>query len=146
MKPAISAWVARDCDRVLGQELSEEEAAHPEVVRGAKGKEQEAWKSFGVLTPLRAGDFGKSAADTRRVLTWKTVEGVTPVKPRLAAEDFQDPALKDGIVDTAGCVSLRSHHLQVTKKWELQSLGVENAFLQGRVFARPPTMRAVFGN
>ena len=40
---AISAVVADECNRVLGQELSEEEeAAHADLVRDAKGEELHA--------------------------------------------------------------------------------------------------------
>ena len=70
MESAISAWVADKCDRVPGQELSEvEEAAHAHLVREAEGKEPGAWDSFGVSERLTAGDSGKSAVDTRWVLS-----------------------------------------------------------------------------
>ena len=51
------------------------------------------------------------AVDTRWVRAWKMVEGVRTVKARLAAKDFQDPDLGDGVVDTIGYVSVRSPHL-----------------------------------
>ena len=76
VEAAISALVADECNRVLGQELSaEEEAALADVVREAKNKELGEWKSSRVSRPLKAGDFGKSAADTRQVLPRKMVEG-----------------------------------------------------------------------
>ena len=50
---------------------------------------------------------------TRWVLTWTVVDGVITVKARLVANGYQEPDLKDGLVETAGCVSLRSSHLQV---------------------------------
>ena len=91
-------WGQRNaCNRVLGQELSEaEEAVNEDLVRAAEEKELDAWKSFAVFEPIKAGDLGKSAADTRWVLAWKTVEGVQTAKTRKVAKGFQDPDLKGG--------------------------------------------------
>ena len=50
----------------------------------------------------------KATVDSRGVLTWKLVDGQPPVKAQLAPEGFQDPDPNDGLVETAGCVSLRS--------------------------------------
>ena len=106
--------MADERNRVLGQERSEEErAVHAELAREAKGGEAEKWKSYEILKLLMAGDVGKSAVGARWVLTWIMVEGVTTVKARPAAKGFQDPDLKAGVLDTSGCVSLRSSHLQV---------------------------------
>ena len=59
---------------------------------------------------------------------------------RLVAKGYQDPDLRKGLVDTSGCVSLRSSHLQVIslrliKKSELWSVDIKNAFLQGGVYS-----------
>ena len=48
---------------------------------------------------------------TRRVITWRVVNGVKTVKARLMAKNYQDPDLKDGLVETSRYVSLRSPHL-----------------------------------
>ena len=75
-------------------------------------------------------------------MTWKMVDGKECVKARLAAKGFQDPDSKEGLVDTTGCVSLRSSRLQVIslsaiQKWNLWSLDVKNGF--GRdVFLHAP--------
>ena len=69
------------------------------------------------------------------------------VKARLVAKGFQDPDLKEGLVDTSGCVSLRSSHLQLVslsaiRKWELWSLDIKNAFLQADGFDRDVFLHA----
>ena len=69
------------------------------------------------------------------------MEGVKKVKARLVAKGFQDPDLTEGPVDTSGCVSLRSSHLQVVSlsalnKWKIWSLDIKNAFLQADGFGR----------
>ena len=57
------------------------------------------------------------------------------------ARGARNPELKEGLVDTSGCVSLRPSHLQVIslgamKKWKLRSLDIKNAFLQADTFKR----------
>ena len=112
MKAAISAWVADECNRVLGRKLSEGgEVLHADLVRDARVKELDAWGSSKVLKLLKAGNARNTAVDTRWVLRWKTVDGVKTARVRLAAEGFQDSDLQDGIADTPGCVSLLSSHL-----------------------------------
>ena len=101
----------------------------------------EAWGKFEAFLPLHECKVQKQMADTRWVLTWEMVEGEICVEARLAAKGFQDPNLKDGLVETSGCVSLRSSHHQVIslnaiRNWELWSLGIKNAFLQAGEFER----------
>ena len=111
---AISAWVADECNRVLGKELTDDEvSSHPALAQDAKIKELLAWNTFKVFNPVMATEVNKKVVDTRWVLTWKMVEGKQCIKARLAAKGFQDPDLQEGLVDTSGCVSLRSSHLQV---------------------------------
>ena len=74
-------------------------------------------------------------------------EGEKCVKARLAAKGFQDPDLKDGLVETSGCVSLRSSRLQVIslsaiRKWKLWSLDIKNACSQADGFERDVFLRA----
>ena len=45
----------------------------------------------------------KDTADSRRRLTWEEVEGKHTAEARLVAKGYQDPDLKDGNVDIAGC-------------------------------------------
>ena len=80
MEAAPSAWIADECNRVLGEELTEEkEKAHSDLVREAKGRGLGARKSFEVPKPLRAGDAGKTAVGSQWVSTLKTVKGVKTV-------------------------------------------------------------------
>ena len=76
----------------------------------------------------------KAIVGTRWVLTWKIVDQTKNAKARLAAKGYQDPDLKEGPVETAGRVSLRSAHLQVIsmaaiRRWELWGVDIKNAFL-----------------
>ena len=62
-------------------------------------------------------------------------------KARLVAKGCQGPDLKAGFVETSGCVSLRSSHLQVIflaalRGWRLWSVDIKNAFLQSDGFGR----------
>ena len=74
-------------------------------------------------------------------------EGKGSVKARLVAKGFQDPDLKDGLVETSGCVSLCSSHLQVislsaVRNWKLWSLDIMNASLQADGFERDVFLHA----
>ena len=91
---AISAWVADECNRVLGQELSQEEdEMRADLAREGKRRELEAWGEFDAFSPLSACKVQKQLVDTRWALTWKMVEGRECVKARLAAKGSQDPDL-----------------------------------------------------
>ena len=137
---AASAWVADKCNRELGQELSPGgEERHGDLA--AKNTELGDCKKFDVCEPRNDCDVSRTGVQTRSVLTRKMMDGHKGDKARLVAEGYQDPGLREGIVDTPGCVSLRSSHLQVIslraiKKWKLRSLDIKNAFLQADGFAR----------
>ena len=97
-----------------------------------------------VVSVVCFSSLPKSSVDSRWVLTWKMVDGVKSAKARLVAKGFQDPDLQAGLVDTSGCVCLRTSHLQVIspsalKKWRLWSLDIKNACLQA-----DPLQRNVF--
>ena len=71
---AISAWVAEECNRVLGQEVTEEEAKfHSGMAREATEQESRAWKQFKAFKPLRVSEISDSVASNRRAPTWKMV-------------------------------------------------------------------------
>ena len=62
-------------------------------------------------------------------------DGKQEVKARLVAKGYQNPAWGTGLMETSGCVSPHSSHLQVIslialKKWNLWSLEIKNALLQ----------------
>ena len=105
---AISARVADECDRALGQELSPDEGEmRAGLVRDGEMRELAPWGKFDVYTQRNACHVSKKVAQTRRVLTRKMIDGTQCVMARLPAKGFRDPGLQEGPVDTPGCVSLR---------------------------------------
>ena len=88
---------------------------------------------FDVFSLNSACRAQKQIVQTRWV---STSEGQKFAEARLVAKGFQDPDLAEGLVETSGCVGLRSSHLQVVslsaiRQWKLWSLDVKDAFLQG---------------
>ena len=55
-----------------------------------------------------------SVGDTRWAIIWEMADGEEDVKARLVTKGHRGPDLEDSSVDTAGCGSLRSPHIQVT--------------------------------
>ena len=73
---AISAWVADECNRISGQDLTpEEEEVHADSVEAGKLREPEEWEKFDVSPPHEACKVKKQIAQTRWVLNWKRVGG-----------------------------------------------------------------------
>ena len=152
--PALSTWVAEERDRILGQELTEaEERVRADLAQKAKVRELEAWGQYKVSPPGEMGAQSKDLADTLWVLTWKEVDGVKKVKARLVAKGYQDPDLREGNAELAGCLSRRSSHsqlisLEALKKWPPWSLGTKVAFPQTDGFHASGILRklAAFGN
>ena len=67
---AISAWVADERNRVLGQEITlEEEEMHTDLVRAGKLRELEAWMKFDVFPHLEACDVRKRVVQSMLVMT-----------------------------------------------------------------------------
>ena len=82
-----SGWVAEECYRVLGQELSEEAGkVHVKLARDAKTKELDAGKQFKVPNSLQAGSISDSVVSTRWALTWRMADGKNSVKARVVAK------------------------------------------------------------
>ena len=113
----------------------EEESVHEKDVLAAKTRELDACTRFKVYSPMEPGKCNKEEVGTRWVLAWKMVEGVKTSEARLVTKGNQVPDLKDGLVETSGCVSLRSPHLQVIplstlRGWRPWSLDVKNALPQ----------------
>ena len=142
MEAALTAWVAAQCDRPMGQELRADDELHfVKEVEAAKRRELDAWCKFQVFSPVLGTRVTKDVVETRRVPTWKDLDGKRAAKDRWVARGFQGPDLAEGLVDTSSCVSLRSSHLQVIslsaqKKWKLRNLDIENVFLQADPFPR----------
>ena len=81
---AISAWVADECDRILRQELTLEEAeVHANLATAGKQRELADWREFDVFSPHEACKAQKQIVQTRWVLTWKMVEGKKCVEAHL---------------------------------------------------------------
>ena len=76
-------------------------------------REFEIWEHFKVPSPKKIGAESTDLVDTRWVLTWKEVDGVKTAEARSVANRYQDPDLRMGNVDIAGCVSRRSSHSQL---------------------------------
>ena len=69
------------------------------------------------------------------------------MKASPVAEGYQDPDLRDGLVDTPGRDSFRFSRLQVISlgavgTWNIWSLGIKNAILQADGFRREAFLRA----
>ena len=75
------------------------------LARDAKVTDLDAWTSFDVLEPFKERNVTKAGVKTRKVITRVMMHGKRSVEARLVD-------LKEGAVDTSGCVSFRSSHLQ----------------------------------
>ena len=70
LESALTAWVAAQCERPLGQELSADDANRfSKEVRDAKKRELDAWRKFQVFSPVLRKSVAKDIAVTRWVLT-----------------------------------------------------------------------------
>ena len=106
LESALAAWIAAQCGRPLGQELSSDDVNRfAAEVGAAKNRELGAWCKFQVFSPVLWKKGAKDIADTRWVLLWKSVEGRRAVKAQLVARGFQDPDLAAGLVDTSSCAT-----------------------------------------
>ena len=145
---AISARVADESNRILGQELTpEEEEMHANLATAIKPREMAARGEFDVSSPHEACKVHTQIVQTRWALTWEMVKGKKCVKARLVAKGSQDLDLMDGLVDTSGCVSLRSPHLEAVslsaiRKWRPWSLDIKHAFSQADGFERDVFLHA----
>ena len=137
-----TAKAADECNRILGQELpQEEERLYAKDVLAAKTRELDARTQFKVYNPLEPGKGTEEVVGTRWVLTWKMVEGAKTAKARLVAKGYQGPDFKQGLVETSGSASLRPPHLQVVslaalRGWRLRSIDIKNARPQADGFGR----------
>ena len=138
MGSVTSAWVAEEGARISGQDAAEERGKLQQVlVSDADGRQLSAWKQYNVPSSIKGGVHSKAFANTRSALTWKVADGKKAAKARLVVKGYQDPDLKAGNMDIAGCVSRRSSYLQVislaeTKKWKIRILDIKNASRQSR--------------
>ena len=76
VEAALTAWVAAQCDRPLGQELSSvDEQRCAKEVEAAKCRDLDAWCKFQAFSPVPQAKVTKDVVETRWVLTWKALEG-----------------------------------------------------------------------
>ena len=78
-------------------------------------------------------------ADARWALIREVIDGKTKVRARVVNKGPQDPGLHQGLVETAGCVSLRSSDLHLVpvcsmNKWEIWNPAIKNPCLQADTF------------
>ena len=108
----ISAWVAEECERALGEEFSgEKEQLRGDLARDAKIKELDVRKHFQGCGKDKMRGHMEDAG-------WREI--------------IQGPPGGDGNVDTSACVGLRSSHLRAIRlgaleKWKIRALDVEKS-------------------
>ena len=108
----------------------------------AKEKELLSWKSEGVYQEVE--NTGQKTISTRWVLKPKVIDGIQSVKARLCARGFEED--KNFRTDSPTC-SREGVRVALSTlacyKWDLKSLDIKSAFLQGKkmertVFLKPP--------
>ena len=88
--PVFSSRVAEECNRVSGQESTEEEERlHADLERTAKERELGFRKQFEVLPPANMAPQSKDVVEARWVLTSRNAGGTKTVTARLAAKGYQ---------------------------------------------------------
>ena len=109
----------------------------------AKETELENWKKMGVYEVVE--DEGQSYITVRWVPTEKIVDGKIKKKARLVARGYEE--VLDGVATDSPTInkeSLRIAYMIIaSKEWEINSLDVRAAFLQGRkinreAYLKPP--------
>ena len=113
-------------------------------VKEAKLREMNNWKDHQVY--VEVPNEGQNYITTRWVLTEKIIDGKNGVKARLVARGFEEENLKNLRTDspTCGKESLRILiSIIVSKEWQINSLDIKAAFLQGKeikrtLFLKPP--------
>ena len=117
--------------------LSTRETTHDVEVKQAMTVELENWRHHSVFAEVE--DKGQSAISSRWVITEKYKEGEKFVKARLVARGFEEDQINDIRKDslTCGKDSLRlSLTLFASMDWQIHSLEVKSAFLQGNAIER----------
>ena len=112
-------------------------------IDAAKQRELESWKSREVYQEVK--DNGQECLTVRWVITPKVINGKPSLKARLCAKGYQE--LKDFRTDSPTCAkeSIRlALSIAATMKWNLESIDIKAAFLQGSkidrtIFIKPPT-------
>ena len=147
LKNDVSSWqfICKDTIPSSDQELLSNEVYQAEIsteIEEAKSRELNGWKEREVYDEVN--DEGQSCIDVRWVVTPKLIDGKLSTKARLVAKGFQE--VQDFRTDSPTCAreSLRLMTCIVASyKWQIKSIDVKQAFLQGRnlernVLLRPP--------
>ena len=148
LKNDVTSWTYIGNDYTAkrsDQELLSNEIYQTEIeneVEEAKAAELDNWQKQEVYDEVQ--DKGQPCVSVCWVITPKLIDGKMSTKARLVAKGFQEA--QDFRTDSPTC-SRESLRLMTTiiasNKWQIQSIDVKTAFLQGRkiersVFLRPP--------
>ena len=108
---------------------------HNESVDSAKMRELSSWMENEVYTEV--DDVGQDRITLRWVITEKVKNSEIVVKARLCARGFEETQSfrKDSPTCSKECVRLMMA-LTASMKWEINSIDIKTAFLQGRPFDR----------
>ena len=142
VRAATSAWAEDQRKTTLGQELTAgEERTHGALVRGAKDRDLGDWGKFTVFEPARLEKPPKGDRGYALGIHMEFGRRQTGRESSLGGQRREDPNLKTDLVETSGCVRLRSSPLQSMSLsapggWKLWSLVTKNAFLQADGFER----------
>ena len=108
----ISGWAAGLCHKTLSEGPPRNDMP---LARAPPERELAARKEFDAHRPVVRSTKKKTIAETRRELAWEVVVAQTSAKARPVITGFQGPDLHQGLVETAGCVSMRSFHLRLLR-------------------------------
>ena len=141
---AVSAWAADLCNKTLRREPPEgEETKYALLARAAQDREPAAGEKFDAISRTAHADIRKTIVGARWILFWEDIGGGPSVKGRSVVEGSQDKDLQEGLVETAGCVSFRSSHLQLLSLRQANlGLGKKNACLQSDSSRRDVSLHA----
>ena len=147
LKRDVTSWlyIGKDLIPISDQELITTEVYQAEIcteIEEAKAVELEGWKKREVYDEV--DDNGQSCISVRWVITPKVIDGKMSTKARLVAKGFQE--IQNFRTDSPTCSreSLRLMTIIIaSNQWQIQSIDVKQAFLQGRklersVLLRPP--------
>ena len=137
--------VASDCTTPAADEIVYEQAflgLHGQETLAAKQRELESWESEHVYDEV--DDEGQFALSTRWVLKPKIVDDTYIIKALLCAGGFEEEKIFRTDSPTCSREGIRiAFSVIATHRWDLKSIDVQTAFLQGKqmeriVYLKPP--------
>ena len=146
LKRDVTSWtyICQDIttpeQELISNEIYQAEIAND--ISEAKGAELDSWIKQEVYDEVE--DKGQNCISVRWVITPKLVDGKMITKARLVAKGFQE--VQDFRTDSPTCAReslCLMTAIVASNKWQIESIDVKTAFLQGRklersVFLRPP--------